>query len=1034
MNLENETNKINIINHSVVKSPNDKNEYYYDILTNGIRYILVSNKDTNKSAVGLDVYIGSADDPKEYQGLAHCLEHLIFLGTKKYENASSFDDFLNLNSGFSNANTSLDHTNYNFEISNEQLEKGIDIFSEFFSEPLFKQELIEKELNSIESEFKLDYRDDSTRFAALILLEGYKDSEFNAFINGNLETLQKKEIRDKVIEFYNNKYDAKLMSLCVYSNKSIEELKNIVEKYFSKIINNPKYKKDPKKILYDKNNMSNFYKIVTIKDTSYIEFLWIINKSYNSYTKSEPYNYIISVLGHESRHSLTSYLKKKVYIHELVASYNTIYDFYTQITIKITLTDEGYNNINHIISIVLSYIDYLQKESIHQDFFEEIKKTSEINFYLDEQYDPLDLCEDISSSLTFTKPDEEILITSKIEEYNPTLIKELLDSLTTQNLNIYLLSDKFKKEPNNDKIKYDIEKIYGTEYIKEKVNFSKFIIDIKDLDLSYPELNPFLPNNLNMINLLKENININDFLNPKKYNDNERIVWYKPIIKYNMPKVYIGCKAYLSNMNLEITKFSAYFDLFFSLMNKELSEFLYLGETSENSISFSTSISSVLINIEGYTDSIENYITEYFNKLFKLMDIEKIKEVKNKLITILDNTIQEINNFYLGNIREQTEYKLKKILREISSKNKVELCQNLKNELEKNIIPKEFIDFIKNFFKKVKYEWLAEGNILFKDVEKIVIKVENEINKYFGGENEKRNRLSINEIRKQRIINIPENKIYRYNFSSKDKENDLSTILIYFQIGNFYFNDKNIFNEKIYEENIKNKSLLFIIYTLFNQDFYNELRTNQQVGYDVDIQVSSENSIFGLYFFVSSLKYNPDEIMEKINTFIVQKDINNPENFTDENFESYKNSVLNDLMQIPLTLEEEYIRDLSFITSRTYKFSLRQDMINYIKNNITKQNVIDFFNEYIYNKAKRLEIALYSSKKSSENEEEKMEIEEKDENKEINNKDNKDNENIKDEKEKKNDILPSYKNGKIEIINDIDDFHRHIQFFNSEFY
>ena len=100
--------------------------------------------------------------------------------------------------------------------------------------------------------------------------------------------------------------------------------------------------------------------------------------------------------------------------------------------------------------------------------------------------------------------------------------------------------------------------------------------------------------------------------------------------------------------------------------------------------------------------------------------------------------------------------------------------------------------------------------------------------------------------------------------------------------------------------------------------------------------------------------------MEKINTFIVQKDINNPENFTDENFESYKNSVLNDLMQIPLTLEEEYTRDLSFITSRTYKFSLRQDMINYIKNNITKQNVIDFFNVSIYNKAKTLEIALYN--------------------------------------------------------------------------
>ena len=66
----------------------------------------------------------------------------IFLGTKKYPNASEFDDFLNLNSGFSNANTSLDHTNYHFDISNDQLEKGMDMFSESIVELLVFEELL----------------------------------------------------------------------------------------------------------------------------------------------------------------------------------------------------------------------------------------------------------------------------------------------------------------------------------------------------------------------------------------------------------------------------------------------------------------------------------------------------------------------------------------------------------------------------------------------------------------------------------------------------------------------------------------------------------------------------------------------------------------------------------------------------------------------------------------------------------------------------------------------------------------------------
>jgi secreted Zn-dependent insulinase-like peptidase len=278
MNFTKKDDCLKIIDHSVIKSPNDKNEYYYDMLPNGLRYIVISNKDIDKSAVGMDVYIGSADDPKEYQGLAHCLEHMIFLGTEKYPKPSGFDDFLNKNSGYSNANTSLDHTNYHFEICNDKLEEGIDMFSEFFSKPLFTNELLNKELNAIQSEFISDYRDDLNRLYHLILIEGYKDSPFNTFINGNLETLQKPEIRDKAIEFFKKYYDPKILSLCVFSNKTIEELKNLVIKYFSKIQNIQNFQKIQKKILYDENNMGYYYKIIPVKDISCIYFFGLLIK------------------------------------------------------------------------------------------------------------------------------------------------------------------------------------------------------------------------------------------------------------------------------------------------------------------------------------------------------------------------------------------------------------------------------------------------------------------------------------------------------------------------------------------------------------------------------------------------------------------------------------------------------------------------------------------------------------------------------------------------------------------------------------
>ena len=107
---ENPTNTINTtnINHTIIYSPNDKNKYYRDILPNGLQYVVISNPSIDRSAVGLDVRIGSAEDPRDYQGLAHCLEHTIFLGSKKYPEASGFDNYLNNNSGTNNANTSLE--------------------------------------------------------------------------------------------------------------------------------------------------------------------------------------------------------------------------------------------------------------------------------------------------------------------------------------------------------------------------------------------------------------------------------------------------------------------------------------------------------------------------------------------------------------------------------------------------------------------------------------------------------------------------------------------------------------------------------------------------------------------------------------------------------------------------------------------------------------------------------------------------------------------------------------------------------------
>lgn len=68
----------------VIKSISDKRIYRPLSLKNDLECLIISDKDAQKSAAALSVGVGSFMDPMEAQGLAHYLEHMLFMGTAKY--------------------------------------------------------------------------------------------------------------------------------------------------------------------------------------------------------------------------------------------------------------------------------------------------------------------------------------------------------------------------------------------------------------------------------------------------------------------------------------------------------------------------------------------------------------------------------------------------------------------------------------------------------------------------------------------------------------------------------------------------------------------------------------------------------------------------------------------------------------------------------------------------------------------------------------------------------------------------------------
>ena len=82
------------------------------------------------TSVVVTVNIGSLAEDSElkFQGLAHFLEHMLFLGSVKYPEMNEYNNLIHSNGGNSNAYTENTRTTYHFSIYNKFLDKALDIF------------------------------------------------------------------------------------------------------------------------------------------------------------------------------------------------------------------------------------------------------------------------------------------------------------------------------------------------------------------------------------------------------------------------------------------------------------------------------------------------------------------------------------------------------------------------------------------------------------------------------------------------------------------------------------------------------------------------------------------------------------------------------------------------------------------------------------------------------------------------------------------------------------------------------------------
>lgn len=133
------------------------------ILSNGVRGVVISDPQTPVTGAALSVEAGSWMDGK-YDGTAHFLEHMLFLGTKKYPNEYDYERYIYDSNGQLNGYTASDHSLYFFtSVTPAAFDGALDRFARFFYEPLFNESCVEREMNAVDEEYRKNIEQDGWR-------------------------------------------------------------------------------------------------------------------------------------------------------------------------------------------------------------------------------------------------------------------------------------------------------------------------------------------------------------------------------------------------------------------------------------------------------------------------------------------------------------------------------------------------------------------------------------------------------------------------------------------------------------------------------------------------------------------------------------------------------------------------------------------------------------------------------------------------------------------------------------------------------
>lgn len=886
-------------------SPNDEREYGVLELDNGLKVLLVSDPEADKAAAALNVHVGSMQNPDEQLGLAHYLEHMLFLGTEKYPDPDEYGDFMSRHGGTHNAYTADDHTNYMFEINNGRLDEALDRFADFFKSPQFYPDYSEKEINAVNSEWSMRRASDGFIMFKLNNILLNPEHPIARFRIGNSESLGDKEgsvLYDEMKAFYDRYYSANIMTGAIVGNYSVDELKEKARSAFADIPNREIEAPvvDEPAVTEAERNLQIFYKPQMEMRLLQIDFT--IDNNRDEFSK-KPNQLISYLINSEMPGTPAAYFREQEWIESMNAGAQpAAYGNAGRFMIQVSLTESGMQNREVIAGVLFDYLDQIREQGIDEAYVDELRQVLANQFEYLERQDAFDYASRLAASLQYLPVENVIDAAYRLDEYDSEAINEVLEQLRPDNARVWFISP---DEEVDESLHY-----FDGEYRVEPLSVD--IIDewraqADEIEVTLPSVNNWLPEDLTVHPVEGAD-------SPQQVVERDGVsAWHKRSERFQEPRANVTLNFYQPGFERELSEQMAarVLSQAFSSSTQALAR-----EASIAGVNFNLSISNgVTLSLSGFDDKQEDLAVKVLN------DFAAYEPSSSRLDQVKDQLRRNIENQRRQFPVQQLSPLFGMIMNPPSANREAQLEALAAVDMSAVIAMRD------SLLEQTRLRTLVVGNYTADEVKSLVekvtdiVKVDNSVHY---------ERSPVLEPRAGQALQWQEDVVL-----------EDSAILDAFVMD---------------DESIETRAKANLAAELLHNRFFNQLRTEQQLGYAVGVTALGVRDHGALAFYIQSSVAGPAELLGHFQDFRDEA-----QSYLDEmdkdTFAEAKEGLLVSLNEAPQDLGQEASRIRADWARQNYNFDTRSSMSEAVER-LQKGDMLEFYRNQILQRENSMRVLI----------------------------------------------------------------------------